>query len=81
MDGSLSQVEMRTDPVFGFQVPKSVEGVDSSILEPRETWADKSAYDEQARNLVRMFAENFEKFESQVDSDVISAAPVLVAAE
>ncbi len=81
LDGSLSQVEMRTDPVFGFQVPQSVEGVDSSILDPRQTWTDKSAYDEQARNLVRMFSENFEKFKSQVDSDVISAAPNLVAAE
>jgi phosphoenolpyruvate carboxykinase (ATP) len=47
-----------------------------------KTWKDKSAFDKTARNLVRMFQENFVKFESHVDADVRAAAPeVRVAAE
>jgi phosphoenolpyruvate carboxykinase (ATP) len=77
LDGSLNDVEMRIDPVFGFEVPVAVKGVDSAILNPRETWSDKKAYDEQARALVDMFNANFEKFEHHVDPDVRAAAPAL----
>ncbi len=75
LDGSLKQVEFRTDPNFGFEVPVSVPGVDPSILDPRSTWADKQAYDLQAAKLVGMFIDNFGKFESHVDAAVRSAAP------
>ncbi|MBP0437458.1 phosphoenolpyruvate carboxykinase [Tianweitania sediminis] len=82
LDGSLHDAEFRTDPNFGFQVPVAVAGVDSAILDPRSTWADKAAYDAQAARLVTMFVDNFAKFESHVDSNVRSAAPrVPVAAE
>jgi phosphoenolpyruvate carboxykinase (ATP) len=63
--------------VFGFQVPTSLDGVDPAILNPRETWADKAAYDAQARALVDMFNKNFAKFEVHVDADVRAAAPTL----
>ena len=73
---------MRVDPMFGFQVPVSVPGVDAKILEPRKTWPDAQAYDAQARALVDMFRDNFQKFESHVDQDVLQAAPAMkVAAE
>lgn len=75
LSGALKSVEMRVDPVFGFEVPVAVEGVDSAILTPRDTWADKEAYDAQAKALVDMFIKNFEKFESHVDPDVRDAAP------
>jgi len=77
LEGSLQKVEMRTDPYFGFNVPVSVPGIETSILNPRETWADAKAYDEQARELVDMFVANFEKFESHVADDVRAAAPVV----
>jgi phosphoenolpyruvate carboxykinase (ATP) len=49
---------------------------------PMKTWKDKAAFDETARKLVRMFQENFVKFEKHVDADVRSAAPeVRIAAE
>ena len=75
LDGSLASAQMRTDPFFGFQVPVSVVGVDISILNPRDTWSDKPAYDAQAAKLVSMFIDNFAKFEAHVDPDVRAAAP------
>jgi len=75
LDGSLAGAEFRTDANFGFAVPVSVPGVDSSILDPRATWADKAAYDRQAKRLVGMFVDNFAKFEDHVDATVADAAP------
>ncbi|MFZ4808416.1 MAG: phosphoenolpyruvate carboxykinase [Hyphomicrobiaceae bacterium] len=75
--GALKSQPMRIDPIFGFQVPVALDGVDAKILNPRETWADKAAYDAQAKALVGMFQTNFGKFESHVDADVKAAAPAL----
>ena len=77
MEGRLAHAPVRTDPMFGFSVPTEVEGVESRILDPRETWADKAAYDAQAKRLVQMFADNFAKFEAQVESEVAAAGPGL----
>lgn len=75
LDGSLAGAAFRTDPNFGFDVPVSVPGVDDRILNPRETWADPAAYDEQARALVTMFIENFAQFADHVDAGVMDSAP------
>jgi phosphoenolpyruvate carboxykinase (ATP) len=77
LSGALKTQPMRTDPVFGFAVPTSLPGVEPGILNPRETWADKAAYDTQARTLVDMFNKNFAKFEVHVDNAVRAAAPIL----
>jgi phosphoenolpyruvate carboxykinase (ATP) len=77
LSGTLKGQPMRIDPLFGFQVPTALAGVDPAILTPRETWADKAAYDAQARALVDMFNNNFAKFEMHVDADVKAAAPAL----
>ncbi|HYI49424.1 MAG TPA: phosphoenolpyruvate carboxykinase [Allosphingosinicella sp.] len=75
LDGSLANVEFRKDPKFGFDVPVSVPGVDSAILNPRDTWADKTDYDATAAKLVRLFTDNFAKFATHVDANVLTAAP------
>jgi phosphoenolpyruvate carboxykinase (ATP) len=80
LDGSLANTEMRVDPHFRFRVPVTVHGVESKILNPRDTWKDKGAYDAQARKLVSMFRENFKKFEAHVGPDVLQAAPQLAEA-
>src|SRR5262249_43115029 len=80
--GSLRGVGFRTDPYFGFAVPTSVPGIEPHLLYPMKTWKDKAAFDQTARKLVRMFQENFVKYEKHVDADVRSAAPeVRIAAE
>ena len=82
LSGKLKGQPMRKDAMFGFEVPMALEGVDSRILNPRETWPDKAAYDTTARALVDMFNKNFAKFEAHVDADVKAAAPALkLAAE
>jgi phosphoenolpyruvate carboxykinase (ATP) len=77
LSGKLASAPMRTDPIFGFQVPLALDGVDAKILNPRDTWADKAAYDAQARDLVSMFNKNFEKFSNHVDATVRDAAPTI----
>ena len=77
LSGELNAQAMRTDPIFGFEVPTELDGVDPKILNPRETWADKQAYDEQANALIEMFNTNFEQFEAHVDADVRAAAPTM----
>ncbi|MDZ7907962.1 MAG: phosphoenolpyruvate carboxykinase [Gemmobacter sp.] len=74
LDGSLAKVEFRKDPNFGFEVPVAVPGVDTTLLNPRETWADKAAYDAQAKKLVGMFADNFGQYVPFIDADVKAAA-------
>jgi phosphoenolpyruvate carboxykinase (ATP) len=75
LDGSLNDAEYRTDENFGFKVPVAVAGVDAKILNPRETWADKAAYDATAKKLVGLFINNFAQFEEYVDEGVMQAAP------
>ncbi|MBV6656969.1 MAG: phosphoenolpyruvate carboxykinase [Devosiaceae bacterium] len=80
LDGELDDATFVTDPFFGLAVPTAVEGVDPSILQPRETWANTQAYDEQAQKLAAMFATNFAVYEPYVADAVKQAAPVFLEA-
>ena len=80
LDGSLNSVEFRKDPNFGFDVPVAVPGVDSSILDPRSTWANKEDYDRTAAKLVDLFVENFAEFAEHVDEGVRQSGPQVTAA-
>jgi phosphoenolpyruvate carboxykinase (ATP) len=75
LDGELDDVEVRRDEVFGFGVPVGVPGVDPALLDPRSTWRDPDAYDRKARELARLFVDNFEKRFAAVDESVRSAGP------
>jgi phosphoenolpyruvate carboxykinase (ATP) len=74
LKGKLDGVEYRKDPIFGFDVPREVPGVESSLLDPRSTWRDPEAYDRKARELARKFHENFERFED-VEPEIRAAGP------
>ena len=75
LEHGLRDVEYRLDPIFGFEVPVEVPGVDSKLLDPRSTWADPEAYDRQAAELARMFRENFTKFAETAGPEVAAAGP------
>jgi phosphoenolpyruvate carboxykinase (ATP) len=75
LDGKLDEVPTERDPVFGLEIPLECPDVPSEILNPRKTWPDAAAYDEQARKLAGMFKENFAKYESEVPEEVRSAGP------
>lgn len=62
LKGELDHVKFENDPIFGLSVPTECPGVPSEILMPRNTWADKDAYDWKAHELATMFQENFKKF-------------------
>ena len=79
LDGSLNQAQFRKDPNFGFEVPVAVAGVDTNILDPRQTWPDKDAYDATAARLVDLFVDNFAQFADHVDQGVREAAPRVAA--
>jgi len=73
--GNLNDVEFETEPVFGLSIPKNVDEIASEILKPRNTWDDKEAYDKKAKELARMFAENFKQFKEQASKEIIEAGP------
>jgi len=73
--GELSAARCDVDPVFGLSIPCEIRDVPASVLKPRDTWADKSAYDAQARKLAGMFEKNFEKFGSFASDAVKRAGP------
>lgn len=75
LNGSLATVESQVDAIFGVNVPVTCPGVPGDVLQPRNTWADKQAYDQQARDLARRFNENFKKYESGVSEAVRAVAP------
>ncbi len=62
LDGSLENAEYETLPLFNLQIPKTVNNVDSNLLNPRNLWDDKEAYDKQARMLAEQFVENFKNY-------------------
>jgi len=72
---SLDGVSYRMDPIFNVEVPTTCPGVPDGVLDPRSTWSDPRAYDEQAKKLAAMFVENFAKFEKDVAPAVKEAGP------
>ena len=77
LEEQLNNENLITHPVFGIAIPKECPGVPAEILNPRNTWADKNAYDEKAKYLADLFVRNFEKYASGVNKEVLAAAPNL----
>ena len=69
--GELEKAEYQTMPGFNLQVPKSATGVDSNILLPINTWADKNMYKEQQKKLAAQFIKNMDKYKDGTPKEVI----------
>jgi len=76
IDGKLADVETTQDAVFGLHIPTAVEGVPSEVLNPREAWADKAAYDAKAAELAGLFNENFKKFSNVSEAITTLGGPL-----
>ncbi|MDR3707244.1 MAG: phosphoenolpyruvate carboxykinase (ATP) [Capsulimonadaceae bacterium] len=74
VSGALDNVETKQDPIFGLHIPVHIDGVPDDVLQPRNTWADKAAYDATAKKLASKFVENFKKYEP-VPDQVRNAGP------
>jgi len=79
LDGSLTRMEFHKEPFFGLNIPAHVPGIPDEVLDPRQSWADRAAYDQMAKHLIQRFEENFSTFEAGVGDDV-KAAAIRVAA-
>jgi phosphoenolpyruvate carboxykinase (ATP) len=77
LSGELDGGAFRTDPLFGFEVPTTVPGVEAKLLDPRSTWRDGDEYDRKARELAQLFADNFAKRFADVDESIRAAGPKL----
>jgi phosphoenolpyruvate carboxykinase (ATP) len=75
LNGQLDNVKYQRHDIFNLDIPTTCPGVPDSVLDPRSTWPDKSAYDEQAKKLAGMFIENFKTFEKDVNAAVKAAGP------
>jgi phosphoenolpyruvate carboxykinase (ATP) len=75
LSGALDNVEYAADPLFGFHVPKTCEGVPDRVLNPASSWPDFNVYMQKYRALASRFIDNFKKFEAGTPADVIAAGP------
>jgi phosphoenolpyruvate carboxykinase (ATP) len=75
LDGKLSNSETTEDEIFGVAIPAEVPGVPTELLQPRNTWVNKIAYDEKAKYLAGLFVKNFEKYAAGVPEEILAAAP------
>jgi phosphoenolpyruvate carboxykinase (ATP) len=78
LDGSIDKAETKTIPVFNFKVPTALPGVDTNILDPRDTYEDKTQWDAKAKDLAERFIKNFAKFTgNEQGKALVNAGPKL----
>ena len=75
LNGDFDNVEYKHDDVFNLDVPQSCPNVPSEIMNPRDTWEDKAAYDAQAKKLAKMFADNFASKYPNMPKNIAEAGP------
>ena len=73
--GDLNNVQYRQHDIFGVEIPISCPGVPNELLNPRDTWTNKDAYDKKANYLAEAFLKNFDKYRSFANREILSAVP------
>ena len=76
LSGAIDKAPTKTIPYFNFEVPTSLEGVDTGILDPRDTYADAKVWDDKAHDLAGRFIKNFAKYEgNEAGKALVKAGP------
>ena len=76
LDGSIEKAPTKKIPYFNFEVPTELPGVDTNILDPRDTYADASEWEEKAKDLAGRFIKNFAKYEgNEIGKALVAAGP------
>ncbi|EMR02438.1 phosphoenolpyruvate carboxykinase (ATP) [Cesiribacter andamanensis] len=75
LKGELDEVHLEKHPIFGVNMPTSCPNVPQEILNPRNTWSDKEAYDRQASKLAKAFNDNFGKYAEFANEEILAGAP------
>ena len=76
LDGSILSAPTKKIPFFNFEVPTELPGVDPKILDPRDTYADASEWEEKAKDLAARFVKNFAKYEgNEIGKALVAAGP------
>ena len=75
LSGKLDDVNYKTDPIFGFEMPLECPDVPADVLDPSSSWYDKNEYDRKYKQLAQRFIENFKKFEDQTPKEVLEVGP------
>jgi phosphoenolpyruvate carboxykinase (ATP) len=79
LNGELDHVSYAVNNVFGWRIPLTCPGIDSHLLDPRNTWKDKDAYDQTANELALRFHNNFEQYADRVTAEIVHASPKVFA--
>ena len=78
LSGAIENAETKTIPYFNFEVPTALEGVDTGILDPRDTYAEAAQWEEKAKDLAGRFIKNFAKYEgNEAGKALVAAGPQL----
>ena len=75
LTGKLDNTEYGKTNFFGLSFPKTCEGVPAELMDPRNSWSDKNAYDAKAKNLAEQFIKNFSQYASAANEEILAAAP------
>ncbi len=78
LSGEIEKAPTKKIPYFNFEIPTELAGVDKNILDPRDTYADASVWEEKAKDLAGRFIKNFAKYETnEAGKALVAAGPVL----
>ncbi len=77
LEGSLVKVEYTTNPIFGFEIPRTCDGVPPEVLDPSSSWSSSEAFLDKYRQLAMRFIDNFRKFAPDCTAEVVETGTVL----
>ncbi len=79
LNGDLDNVEYHKHEIFGLDIPMECPNVPNEVLDPKNTWEDKNAYDDKANDLASKFVANFEKYSDFANDEIMAGAPKATA--